>query len=87
MSAGTDAFTFCWQQERAPYINPPWPLISRALNKIVYDRVKAMVVIPKWPKSEWWSLFSRIILRAKTYTEPIYLDAKGNLRPPPKWQP
>ena len=85
MSAGTDAFAFCWQQERAPYVNPPWPLISRALNKIVNDRVKAMVVIPKWPSTEWWPLFSRIILRAKTYDEPLYLDVNGNLRPPPKW--
>ena len=65
MSAGTDAFSFCWQQKRAPYINP------RALKQIVDDRVKAMVVIPRWPNTEWWPLFSRIIISTQLGTSDL----------------
>ena len=43
---GVDAFSFDWQLEAAPYANPPWPLIARMLDKIIYDCVRCMVVVP-----------------------------------------
>ena len=45
-----------------------------------------MVVFTEWPSAPWYPLFSEIIERSVLLSEPIYLDANGNLRPTPKWK-
>ena len=48
---GTNALSFDWQAESAPYANPPWSLIPQVLSKIVADEVRLMLVVPEWPRA------------------------------------
>ena len=57
---GTNALSFDWQAELAPYANPPWSL---SLSKIVADEVRLMLVVPEWPRAPWFKLFRRLVER------------------------
>ena len=81
---GIDCFAHDWSLE-TPYANPPWPLIPAMLRKIKLHRMKAMVVVPTWPSSSWWLLFTQMNIRSVEYNQPIYLAHDGQLRPAPRW--
>ena len=42
----TNAFSINWNLEAAPYVNPPWSLIPKVLDKIASEHVKVMIVLP-----------------------------------------
>jgi hypothetical protein len=45
-----------WQGERN-WVNPPWPLITRALLKLQAEpEAEAIVIAPHWPSAPWWPL-------------------------------
>ena len=85
LSVGRDAFTANWAVEAAPYCNPPWPAITRTLQKIAHDRVRAMVVVPEWPSAPWQHLWSQLCEKEILIRDAIYLDDEGRLRPKPRW--
>ena len=45
------------------------------LEKLEQDKVRAMVVIPKWAWSTWWPLWESFCKNAFTFTEPVCLKA------------
>ena len=55
-----DAFTQSWSDENN-WINPPWRLISRVLNKIRRDRAQATLVLPVWTAQPWWPLLTKML--------------------------
>ena len=59
-AAGTYAFTVNWLMELRPYINPPWYLIPRYLEKIQKDHAEVMRVVPKWEHCTWWPVFTSL---------------------------
>ena len=82
---GTNALSFDWQAESAPYANPPWSLIPQVLSKIVADEVRLMLVVPEWPRAPWFKLFRRLVERQFRVDGPLYLTDDGKLRPAPRW--
>jgi hypothetical protein len=50
-----DAFSIPWGNE-VPYIFPPVQLIQAVLQKIQWERITALVVVPHWPSQPWWGL-------------------------------
>ena len=81
----TNAFSIDWNLESHPYVNPPWSLIPKVLNKVENEQVKIMLVIPHWPHADWYPQFQRMHIRSIILEDPIYLDDQGNLRPKPSW--
>ena len=49
---GCNAFAHRWYQIRA-YINPPWSLLNRVLEKIRQDQTYALLLIPEWKWTDW----------------------------------
>ena len=47
-AAGHDVINAKWLVENNPYINPPWLLIPKCLEKIIADQAVVMFVVPKW---------------------------------------
>ena len=56
-SAGVDAFSFSWENENC-WIVPPVKLVSKVLKKLVFDKAKGTLLIPRWPSSAFWPLLS-----------------------------
>ena len=52
-AADKDAFKGNWLVENNPYINPPWLLIPKCLEKIIADQAVVMFVVPKWEDAKW----------------------------------
>ena len=82
---GTNALSFHWLAESAPYANSPWSLIPQVLSKIVADKVRIMLVVPEWTRSPWFKLVLRLVERQFRVDGPIYLTDDGKLRPVPRW--
>jgi hypothetical protein len=49
-----DAFNSCWSNMNRVYACPPWSLISKVLQKIKQDKVKATVITPFWTSALWY---------------------------------
>ncbi|KAG1386826.1 hypothetical protein G6F60_014349 [Rhizopus arrhizus] len=59
----TDAFTLPWTNWTKPFVNPPWNLISRVLNKILQEQHPLVVmVVPYWPSALWFPLLQQMAL-------------------------
>ena len=79
-----DAFSVSWFKFR-PYINPPWELIDRVLEKVIAEKVTCLMLIPLWRHCSWFDVFDRITVRNCIYDKPLYLDERNRLRPKPSW--
>ena len=79
-----NVYSWKWTNERA-YINPPFKSIPKILGKIIADKAQVMMVIPYWPKSEWYWKWKRLKVNSLILDEPIYLSQKGKLRTKPPW--
>jgi len=71
----TDAFTLYWHREELPYLNSPWTFIAKAkvLNKIIADKVVAMMVIPGWRRHRCTLSGSAFVREALSYLSPSSL--------------
>jgi len=83
---GMNAFSVDWNTFTHPYINPPWPDITRCLRKIVTDQVKVLMVTPLWMHAPWFPLWKLLRVKSIEFDEPIYLRPDGTLWPKPKWK-
>lgn len=53
MAAGIDAFSTNWAGKNA-WINPPFALIGRILQKILDDQATVTLLCPLWPTQAWF---------------------------------
>lgn len=52
---GIDALRHPWSTPLgALWANPPWPLISRVLDKVIRERVSLALVAPIWKSAPWY---------------------------------
>lgn len=66
----TDAFTMTWSNLSNPWINPPWNLITRVLNKILREQLPvATMVVPFWPSALWFPM-----IQAMAISPPLFLS-------------
>ena len=40
-----------WTPEQHLWMNPPWKLIPHTIEKLVEERVKGIIVIPRWERA------------------------------------
>lgn len=79
-----DAFTLNWKQQYF-YAFPPFTLILRVLNKIIEDKARGIVVVPRWSSQPWYPLFCSLLEE-----KPLIFDPDKNLlsfsgMPHPLW--
>lgn len=72
-----DAFNSCWSNMQQVYVCLPWSLISRVLQKIKQEKVKATVITPLWTGAMWYLMIMAMstsrplpILRNKIWPAP-----------------
>ena len=60
-----DGLSQDWAAEKAvQWINPPFALLPRVINKIATERPRAaIVIVPAWPSATWWPTLSEIASR------------------------
>lgn len=57
---GVDAFARPWA-DLNPWINPPFAMIGRILQKILLEAGTATVLIPLWPTQSWFPLLRSML--------------------------
>ena len=47
-----------------PYVNPPWSLIARVLQRLLQLRLPLVtLVLPRWDRAPWWPIVLRHLVR------------------------
>ena len=82
---GHNAFAYVWDPGVCLYVNPPWTLIGRVLDKIAEDGSRVLLVTPHWRQAPWYELLLKMTVRSYEWRGKLYLTEGGNLRPIPKW--
>ena len=67
-----NAFDHSWEGENL-WMNPPWPLINKVVDKLIEDKATATIITPGYEKKEWFKK-----LRALSIAEPIRLPHEKN---------
>ena len=68
-----DAFKQDWTGKRL-WINPPWSLIDKVIDKLIQDQAVATIITPKWDNKKWYNK-----LRAISIASPIILPRSHDL--------
>ena len=79
-----------WKKNWGPqlnWLNPPWEVIPRALDKIKKDKARAVCCLPLWATATWWPTLQEILVSPMLVLKgcPIYQDPEGRNLPPPRW--
>jgi hypothetical protein len=80
-----DAFTLEWNGF-CPYIFPPFVLLGRILNNIIYDKVEeAIVIVPLWRAQTWFPLLLSVLIsvpiRLPMHEDLLILPHSGERHP------
>ena len=67
MSAGVDALAQDWSEENN-FINPPWALLPKIIEKVIADRAVATIIAPIWPSQPWFHKLASLLIK-----DPFYL--------------
>ena len=57
----TDAFSLFWGDKQI-YCFPPFSCISQCLQKIRADQATGIVIVPKWPTQQFYSLINEMLI-------------------------
>lgn len=81
-----NAFNNHWGHQ-INWLNPPWELITKCINKVKQDRARVLFCLPYWQTATWWRdllpLLTRPLLIVKG--RPLYQNPQGDHLPPPRW--
>ena len=58
-----DALSMSWKQFNNLYIFCPFSMIHRVVQKILCDKVCAILVVPEWPTASWYPLIMKMCLK------------------------
>jgi hypothetical protein len=81
-----NAFGIKWTQEKC-WLNPPWELITKCLQKVQEEKATALVCFPLWQTATWWRTLLRLQLTKPLVIKDrsIYHNPSGERMPPPHW--
>ena len=86
-----DCFTMHWGSEELIYAFPPFSLVHKVLQKLIYDKAIGVVVVPLWPTQPWFSLLTKIMCGIPATFEvnanELYLPFSGVATSSPRNQP
>lgn len=64
-----DAFTFNWKNLNF-YAFPPFCLVAKVLQKIIYDKAEGIIVVPVWPSQPWYPLYRKLMVSKEIIFDP-----------------
>ena len=81
-----NAFQISWSNYRC-WLNPPWDIIPRCLQKVQEDKATALVCLPIWMSAPWWRTLLHLLKTAPLIIkhQPLYQNPEGEELPPPRW--
>lgn len=81
-----DAFQLDWSREIA-WLNPPWVLYHRALNKLDREGGLALACVPVWRSATWWTLIQKMAVAPPWVwrNTPLFQNPQREWLPPPRW--
>ena len=56
------------------YAFPPFNMMPKVLQKVLFDQGEGILIVPKWPNQPWYSLLIKMLA-----TEPIILPPRKDL--------
>ena len=59
-TSGVDAFAQQWSNH-INFLNPPFFLLNRVIDKVIKDRAAATIIAPMWPNQPWYAKLKRIM--------------------------
>jgi len=70
------------------WINPPWEMIPRALEKIKRDRATALLCVPVWESQPWWRTLLKLTRgqQLRIRGRSLFKSPGDKLMPPPAWE-
>ena len=80
-----DAFQTNWAHYRC-WLNPPWEIIPRCLQKVQQDHATALVCLPVWQSAPWWRTLLGLLTTYPLVVkhQPLYPNPGGEVLPPPR---
>jgi hypothetical protein len=72
LSEAVDALAQFWGDDNN-FINPPWALLPRILDKVIMDNAQVTLIAPMWPSQPWYQKLTSLLV-----TEPIFLPQSKN---------
>ena len=81
-----NAFQINWASQ-PNWMNPPWELIPRALQKLKTDKATALACLPIWPASPWWRQVMKLMIGSNLMikNQPIFHSQEAKELYPPCW--
>lgn len=55
-----DAFEVCWSNDIL-WLNPPYSMMQRVVDKLREDQAHAILVAPEWPTKAWWQALQAMV--------------------------
>lgn len=68
------------------YMNPPWPLMSAVVRKILRDKARVMIVFPLWKGALWFQALMKVVKRMEVINTSPFVNHEGMNMPPPRWK-
>ena len=82
-SVGRDAMLQPW--DAVTYLFPPTPLLSRVIQRIKAQSIRAILICPRWPSALWWALVLELLVEPPLplphYLEALHPVVDGNQVP------
>ena len=77
---GEDAFEKKWGSE-VLWINPPFNMFHRVLDKIIQDKAHAVLLVPKWTKHKFfWKAWGLAVDAVMVPKGAVMFERKGNVQ-------
>jgi hypothetical protein len=81
----SDAFERDWSQEML-WLNPPYSMYARVVDKLERDGAHAVLIIPEWPRQEYFHRAKALEVDSVEFPEGTHLfEMKGETVPALKW--
>ena len=90
LSDGVDALAQDWSQDNN-FVNPPWALLPKVIDKVIRDKAVATVIAPQWPSQPWYHKMTALLIREPLYLPQhprtfCYMGVKPEPRKNPGWR-
>jgi hypothetical protein len=76
-ASGNNAFSTPWKPLGLPLLHPPVPLIVRTLQRLRFERMRALLILPFWQQQPWSPLLREMTVRVKDLGEAEEVLVKG----------
>jgi hypothetical protein len=60
---GRNAFLVPWHNFNIPLLHPPLPLLPRVLQRLLQERMQAVIVAPHWLRAPWSETLRQMTLQ------------------------